>query len=169
MAEAVDTEAREGAAQTEEVAPEIPAGQISLYGEFRFKVDGKGRVSLPTKFRKVLPKDLVITRDLDDECLYVFVKQDFDALVDSIIVSNLGKYESSSRRHNALMRQLLGRAGDVEVDGTGRIMLSGELRQAVGIDKDVVLVAGRGRFEIWDAKRYDEANAAFDLSSLMHD
>ena len=67
------------------------------------------------------------------------------------------------------MRQLLGRAGDVEVDGTGRIMLSGELRQAVGIDKDVVLVAGRGRFEIWDAKRYDEANAAFDLSSLMHD
>ena len=89
MAEAVDTEAREGAAQTEEVAPEIPAGQISLYGEFRFKVDGKGRVSLPTKFRKVLPKDLVITRDLDDECLYVFVKQDFDAWVDSIIVSNL--------------------------------------------------------------------------------
>ena len=168
MAEAVDTEAREGAAQTEEVAPEIPAGQISLYGEFRFKVDGKGRVSLPTKFRKVLPKDLVITRDLDDECLYVFVKQDFDAWVDSIIVSNLGKYESSSRRHNALMRQLWAaratwRSMDRPHHAVGRAASGSGHRQGRR--------AGwrQGRFEIWDAKRYDEANAAFDLSSLMHD
>ncbi len=166
MAEAVDTEEREDAARIE---GGTAAGQISLYGEFRFKVDGKGRVSLPTKFRKVLPKDLVIARDLDDQCLYVFVEEEFDSWVNSIFASNLGEYDKSSRKHNALMRQLLGRANGVEVDGTGRIMLASDLRQAVGIDKDVVLVAGKGRFEIWDAKRYDEANAEFDLSSLMHD
>ncbi len=46
--------------------------QVDLNGEFRFKVDAKGRVALPAKFRKVLSKDLVVTLELGDECAYVF-------------------------------------------------------------------------------------------------
>ena len=43
------------AKQIEEVAEEVaPRRDVVLNGEYRFKVDGKGRVSLPAKFRKVL-------------------------------------------------------------------------------------------------------------------
>ena len=43
-------------------------------------------------------------------------------------------------------------------------MLTGELREAVGIGKDVVLIGNTGYFEIWDAKRYEQVDAETDLS-----
>ncbi len=63
-----------------------------------------------------------------------------------------------------LRRKLKGRARDVEVDSSGRIMLPAEVRAAAGIDKEVVIVGNTGRFEIWDAKRYEEMNDDIDLS-----
>ena len=69
------------AKQIEEVAEEVtPRRDVVLNGEYRFKVDGKGRVSLPAKFRKVLSTQLVVAKDLDNECLYVFETPDFEAL-----------------------------------------------------------------------------------------
>ena len=49
------------------------------------------------------------------------------------------------------------------MDASGRIMLTAELREAAGIDKDVVVVGNTGRFEIWDAKRYEQVDADIDL------
>ena len=55
-----------------EAAAELPRTEVDLNGEFRLKVDGKGRVTLPAKFRKVLSSDLTVTRDPFDECIYAF-------------------------------------------------------------------------------------------------
>ena len=129
--------------------------QVDLNGEFRFKVDAKGRVALPAKFRKVLSKDLVVTLELGDECVYVFETPDFN---------KFGEFKESDRVHVKLRRKLKGRARDVEVDSSGRIMLPAEVRAAAGIDKEVVIVGNTGRFEIWDAKRYEEMNDDIDLS-----
>ena len=40
---------------------------VDLFGEFRFKVDAKGRVALPAKFRKVLSSEIIISRGGGDE------------------------------------------------------------------------------------------------------
>ena len=153
MADAVENEKRE----------DQPKGPVDINGEYRFKVDGKGRVSLPSKFRKVLSKDLVVARELEDQCLYVFETPDYNALVEKLFVDKFGEYKESDRMHVALHRKLKGRARDVEVDASGRIMLTAELREAAGIDKDVVVVGNTGRFEIWDAKRYEQVDADIDL------
>lgn len=58
---------------------------------------------------------------------------------------------------------LKSRARDVEVDASGRIMLSPEVRAAVGIDKEVVVVGNTGRFEIWDADRFKAMSDEVDL------
>ena len=76
MADAVENEKRE----------DEPKGPVDLNGEYRFKVDGKGRVSLPSKFRKVLSKDLVVARELEDQCLYVFETPDYNAWVEKLFV-----------------------------------------------------------------------------------
>ena len=125
---------------------ELPQHGVDLNGEFHFKVDGKGRMALPAKFRKVLSKDLVVTPELTNECVYVFETPDFNEWVEKLFIDRLKS-----------------RARDVEVDASGRIMLSPEVRAAVGIDKEVVVVGNTGRFEIWDADRFKAMSDEVDL------
>ena len=135
------------AKQIEEVAEEVaPRRDVVLNGEYRFKVDGKGRVSLPAKFRKVLSTQLVVTKL-------------FDSFVE--------KKHPTKRECRHIMLKLKSLAKDVEVDKTGRIMLPADAREKCGIDKDVVVIGNTGRFEIWDAKRYDEVIDDTDISMLL--
>ena len=143
-----------------------PKGPVVLNGEYRFKVDSKGRVSLPAKFRKVLSTQLVVARELENECLYVFESPDFEEWINQLFISHFGKFEPSKKEHQRLLRKLKSLAMDVDVDKTGRIMLPAEAREKVGIEKDVVILGNTGRFEIWDAKRYDEDIEDIDLSVL---
>ncbi len=158
MAEAVTHE--------EERLSAEPKGPVVLNGEYRFKVDSKGRVSLPAKFRKVLSTQLVVARELENECLYVFESPDFEEWINQLFISHFGKFEPSKKEHQRLLRKLKSLAMDVDVDKTGRIMLPAEAREKVGIEKDVVILGNTGRFEIWDAKRYDEDIEDIDLSVL---
>jgi MraZ protein len=142
--------------------------QVDLNGEFRFKTDAKGRMSLPSKFRKVLSSELVVTRDLEDECILVFETQAFNQWVVDLFEDRFeGGYKSTNRKHRDLRRKLKARALDVQVDAAGRIMLPADQREAVGIDRDVVIVGNTGYFEVWDAKRYDDMDGEVDLSEFL--
>lgn len=140
---------------------------VDLNGEFRHKVDVKGRVSLPAAFRKVLSTDLVVTPNPKDECLYVFEAPEFNKWVAKAFEDKFGKYDSSNDLHVRLRRKLKSRAKGVEVDGAGRIMLSSDQRDAADIGKEVVVVGNTGYFEVWDAKRYDQEDGEIDLSLLF--
>ena len=148
------------AKQIEEVAEEVaPRRDVVLNGEYRFKVDGKGR--------KVLSTQLVVARDLDNECLYVFETPDFEAWITKLFDSFVEKKHPTKRECRHIMLKLKSLAKDVEVDKTGRIMLPADAREKCGIDKDVVVIGNTGRFEIWDAKRYDEVIDDTDISMLL--
>lgn len=150
---------------TTEVEPTVDARSVvDLNGEFHFKVDSKGRVALPAKFRKVLAKDLVITPDPLSECIYVFQTSDFNAWVDRLFIDKFGAYDEANKTHVALRRKLKANARDVEVDGQGRIMLNSDIREKADIEREVVVLGNTGRFEIWDAKRYDKLDEEVDLS-----
>ena len=56
-------------------------------------------------------------------------------------------------------RVLLGNAMDVEMDGTGRVLISPELRAAAGISKDTMLLGMGNHFELWDKTAYDTQEA----------
>ena len=56
-------------------------------------------------------------------------------------------------------RIFLGNAMDVEMDGTGRVLVSPELRQAAGISKDAILLGMGNHFELWDKVSYDAQEA----------
>jgi len=141
---------------------------VDLNGSFRFKTDAKGRVSLPAKFRKVLTEDLVVACSLTGDYLQVFNGQDsFNAWVDQIFVDKFGVFNSTSREQLMLKSALKGQAFDVQADSAGRILLPAELREKVGIQKEVVIVGNTGYFEVWSAERRSEVVESIDLSSLL--
>ena len=149
-----------------EVAPKSTA-QIDLFGEFRFKVDAKGRVALPSKFRKALSKDLIVSRNVDDECLYVFTSDTFNSWVNQLFEDKFDGFNATSRAHVALRRKLKSRAEMVEADSSGRITLKSAQRESVGIAKEVVLVGNTGYFEIWAAEKYDSMIEDIDLTRFL--
>lgn len=139
---------------------------VDLFGEFRFKVDAKGRIALPSKFRKVLPNDLIVSRELTDECLYVFTQDSFNDWVNQLFEDRFGGYNASDRKHVMMRSKLKSRADEVEIDSSGRIMLKPELRMACNVMREAVLVGNTGHFEIWNADTYDKAMDDIDLSDF---
>lgn len=140
---------------------------VDLNGEFRFKVDAKGRMSLPSKFRRALGEDLVVTPDLESKHLMVFEQDDFNDWIQSLFVDRFGEYKPSSKQHQDLRRALKSRSFDIEVDSAGRILLPADVRKSVGIDRSVAIIGNTGYFEIWDAKRYEKMSAQVDVTQLL--
>ncbi len=140
--------------------------EVELYGEFHFKVDAKGRVALPSRFRKVLSKDLVVSRDLQGKCLYVFEEDSFTKWVDKLFEDKFGGYDESDDDQVRYRSGIRAQADGVEVDSSGRISLKEKLRDSVGIVKDVVITGNTGRFQIWDEKVYEETFSDFDMGIM---
>ena len=141
---------------------------VDLNGSYRFKTDAKGRVSLPAKFRKVLSEDLVVACSLTGEYLMVFDgAESFNAWVDGIFVDKFGGYNSTNREQLMLRSALKGQAFDVQADSAGRILLPAELREKVGIDREVVIVGNTGFFEVWSEERRSAAVSEIDFASLL--
>ena len=141
---------------------------VDLNGKFSFKIDAKGRMALPSKFRKLIQSaDLVVTQDLHSECLYVFIGDEFNRWVERLFEDKFGGYHPANAEQAHIRTLLKGRSSDVVLDSAGRIMISADQRAAAGIDKDVVIVGNTGYFEVWDAKRYESLEQAIDLDTLF--
>lgn len=119
-----------------------------LIGEYRHTLDPKKRLSLPSKFRKELGKNIVITRGLD-QCLFVYSADAWKKLTEKFSELSLGS--ESSRGFNRFM---LSGATDTEVDSAGRILIPDYLKEFAGLGMNVVLAGVGGRVEVWDEKRW---------------
>lgn len=122
-------------------------------GASSLSLDAKGRLSIPTRHRDVLLKNggqLTLTRH-PHGCLMVFPRDEW--VVFSKRVSELSM---GAQWHKRLF---LGNAMDVEMDATGRVLVSPELRAAAGISKDAMLMGMGSHFELWDKATYEAKEA----------
>lgn len=118
-------------------------------GTFTPRLDEKGRLILPAKFRGRLASGLVATRGLD-RCIFLFPIDEFHVIHDRLRKSPL---ESKVARD--YMRAFLADASDDVPDKQGRILLSQPLRRYAGIDRDVAVLGMGSRVEIWDASTWE--------------
>ena len=113
-------------------------------GASSLSLDAKGRLSVPTRHRDVLSAtalgQLTITKH-PHGCLMVFPRPEWEKFRDRI-----AELPMSAQWWK---RIFLGNAMDVEMDGTGRVLISPELRQAAGISKDTMLLGMGNHFELW--------------------
>lgn len=133
-------------------------------GTHGHKVDDKGRVSLPTEFRRVLDAvgssgALYIVPQLDDPRAHVvFTTEAYSALIER---HNTRDYPSL-RAQQRMERKLIGQAKQIQVDDMGRIVLNKDLREMLGIKRELVFIGVASSFEIWHPDGREDFEAELD-------
>ena len=125
-------------------------------GEFTHTLDEKKRLSLPSKFRKDLGKNVIITHGLDS-CLFMFTLSEW-----SNIAAQLGSMSMLNPDTRAFNRIMLAGAVEVEVDSAGRILMPDFLKEYMGLDasadkkasQKLVFTGVHTRVEIWEEKKW---------------
>jgi MraZ protein len=121
-----------------------------FYGEFDYKIDEKGRLPVPPKFRNVLKDGIVLTPGAEN-CITVYTIPEWRKLSTTITTSPLAR--SKIRK---LSRALFATAFTSAIDGQGRIAIPPTLREHARI-VDNVIVAGMNTYlEIWSKALWDE-------------
>ena len=128
-------------------------------------LDGKGRVTVPSRYRDVLMSavdgQLVVSKS-HVRCLSLFprpVWEQFESRLNALPASADG-----------LRRLYVGSATEVAIDGSSRVLLPPELRAWAGLEREVVFMGLGNRFEIWDKARYDAHESdvlSGDMSSQL--
>jgi MraZ protein len=113
------------------------------------RLDAKGRLALPARFRSDLSDGVVITKG-QERCLYAFPVTEFNR-----ITAALGTAPLTARAVRDYTRVFFGGAFSDVPDGQGRITLPAALRTYAGLTKDCAVVGANTRVEIWDATAWD--------------
>ena len=125
-----------------------------LLGTHSPKLDDKGRVILPAKFREDLGSGIVVTRG-QERCLYVFSTAEFEELHERIRQAPL-----SNKQARDFLRMFLSGASAEMPDSQNRITIPGHLRQYAGLEKELVVTGVGAHAESWDATAWNNYLAA---------
>src|SRR4030042_3033768 len=121
-----------------------------FYGEFDYKVDDKGRVPIPPRFRNALKDGLILTVGAE-KCITAYTAVEWKKLSSTLTSNPLTR--SKMRRLN---RALFAQAFVANIDGQGRIAVPAPLREHAQITDDVVIVGLNTNLEIWNKALWEE-------------
>lgn len=117
-------------------------------GVTNINLDAKGRMAMPTRYRESLAEhcagQMVVTIDTEDHCLLIYPIDEWE-----VIQRKIEALPSFNREARRIQRLLIGHATDVEMDGSGRLLLSQPLRDYARLDKKAVLLGQGKKFELW--------------------
>jgi MraZ protein len=112
------------------------------------RLDDKGRLFLPAKYRDELAGGLVITKG-QERCLFVFPMAEFTR-----ITERAGEAPVTGKAVRDYLRVLFASASDETPDKQGRITIPPALREYAGLQRDCAVVGANTRLEIWDAEAW---------------
>ncbi len=125
-------------------------------GEFEYRVDEKGRIPVPPKFRtEELKREGVVLCPGMEKCITIYPLSEWKKLADSLTSGPL--MPSKLRKLN---RAIFATAFNLEIDGQGRIMIPTQLRQYAGINDEVVIAGANNYLELWSKAQWDSEKAS---------
>ena len=144
--------------------------KLQFLGNIDAKVDAKGRIFVPAIFRKQLQgadEDyLVLRKDVFQDCLVLYPGSVWEAEID-ILRSRLSKWNAEQQQ---VFRQFVLDAERIEMDASGRILLSKRYLQIAQIDVDVRFLGVDSTIEIWAKEKLDDPLLSPELfSSKLQD
>ncbi|QDL90514.1 cell division/cell wall cluster transcriptional repressor MraZ [Paroceanicella profunda] len=141
--------------------------ELRFRGDALHKVDSKGRVSIPSGFRRVLaagdpelepgsstPPTMIAVLSANSESLDCYSLEGMDRLESRIL------RVADPVRRQKLLDLIPARSIDLQLDDNGRIVLSQKLRDALGISDQARMVGKLEFFQIWRPEVYDARQAA---------
>ena len=134
-----------------------------FFGTYTPRLDDKGRIFLPAKFRDELAEGLVVTRG-QERCLYVWSTEEFGKFTERFRQTPV-----TNKNARDYVRMLFAGASDETPDKQGRITVAPMLRDYASLSKQCVVIGAMNRVEIWDSASWqaysDQQEQAFaDLS-----
>lgn len=134
-----------------------------FFGTYTPRLDDKGRIFLPAKFRDELSEGLVVTRG-QERCLYVWSQAEFGKLAERLQAAPV-----TNKGARDYVRMFFAGASDEKPDKQGRVTIAPMLREYASLDRDCIVIGAMNRIEIWDSTAWqsysDQQEQAFaDLS-----
>ncbi len=138
-------------------------------GESTHKVDAKGRVSIPAAFRRVLEEnDPDWTDGLNPNLIIVYgdksrsFLEGYSMTAMDDVDEKIAKLPRGSKNRRMLERMFSGQAVQLQVDETGRLVLSPKLRDKIGITGEAFFIASGDTFQIWGPATYEAEASQFE-------
>jgi len=123
-----------------------------FYGEYNYKIDEKGRVPIPPRFRREL-KDGVVLSPGAEKCINIYTLSEWKKLAEKLTSS------LTPSKLRKLSRAIFATAFNVNIDGQGRIALPIPLREYAEIMDEVVIAGANTYLEIWNQVLWEEEKA----------
>ena len=124
-----------------------------FFGEFDYKIDEKGRVLIPPRFRREL-KDGVVVAPGIEKCITVYTLSEWKKLATTLTSSSV-----TPNKLRRLYRAIFASAFNTSIDGQGRVALPAVLREHAEIVEEVVVVGANTYLEIWNKVHWEEEKA----------
>ena len=118
-------------------------------GTHTLRLDDKGRLFLPAKYREELSAGLVLTKG-QEHCLYVFPEPEFARITEALRTAPV-----TAKSVRDYSRVLFASASDEIPDKQGRITIPPGLREYAALQRDCVVIGANTRLEIWDAVAWE--------------
>ena len=125
-----------------------------FFGEFEYKLDQKGRVPIPPRFKREFKDGIVLTPGVEP-CITVYTISEWKKLSAEMTAGPLNR--SKLRKLN---RALFATAFFVSLDGQGRVALPAPLREYAGIGEDAVVAGANTYLELWNKEQWEQEKSS---------
>jgi len=124
-----------------------------FFGEFEYKIDEKGRVPIPPKFRGLLKAGVVLAPGVEG-CITAYPLTEWKKLADGLTAGSI-----SPSKLRMLNRAIFATAYHLKIDAQGRIALPTPLKLHAEIVNEVVIIGANSYLELWNKVRWEEEKA----------
>lgn len=128
----------------------------TFIGEYTCKIDAKGRIVLPSAFKKQLKTEeqdsFVIKKDIFENCLVLYPMKEWETQVENI----RAKLNPYNKQHNLFLRNFHRGKAELNLDANNRLLIPKRLLDLLEIEKEVVLVGIDSKIEIWNKEVYEQ-------------
>ena len=131
-----------------------------LIGEYEHSLDSKGRLIMPSKLREDIGEKFIVTKGLDG-CLFAFSKREW-----SEFEQKLRTLPISNKDARNFSRFFFAGAIECEIDKQGRFLITSNLREFAGLEKDVVIVGMDSRLEIWSKEKWEQVETNISADEI---
>ncbi len=141
----------------------------TFLGKYEAKADVKGRVFVPSVYRKLLPdgekERIVMRKDTDNDCLMIYPEHIWNTKVQAL-QQVLDEWNPDDQ---LLLMQFVSDAEWLDIDSQGRILLAKRHLQSIQVDNAEILFVGMiDRFAIWGRSHYENKKMLpVDFANLL--
>jgi len=129
---------------------------ITFIGEYNCRIDSKGRVILPSAFKKQMTgtnsERFVIKRDIFERCLLLYPFDEWERQ-NKILRKKINPFK---KEHNQFLRQYFKGMAELSIDANSRLLIPKRLLDEVKIDKEIIMAGQYGKIEIWAKDLYEK-------------